>query len=314
MRFDKRERESIEKERRYKRGIRKREEREKMPALNSRQRLAVQQVMEFTGCGESVAKSILKSTNYDVAAANNIYLDQAQAQQAAQRSAGAPLDKSKPNLEKLFASYRTAQDDADEASIEGTMKYLTEDLEVGMEDPSSLVALEIIGSPAMGVMTKKQFVDGWVQAAISAGGKKPLDTTSAQKAFIASQVSQLASNPTLFKKVYKHTFFVAKEKAVKAVDLETACGLWGVLFSKQGMAWKTPGVDWLSLWIEYLGENWKKTVSKDMWNQTCEFAIKSKADPTLAWFTAEGAWPSVIDEFVDWYKQKSEKGDKMETD
>ena len=46
-------------------------------------------------------------TKAPVAKKQRRYLDQAQAQQAAQRSAGAPLDKSKPNLEKLFASYRS---------------------------------------------------------------------------------------------------------------------------------------------------------------------------------------------------------------
>ena len=45
------------------------------------------------------------------------------------------------------------------------MKYLT-DLGVNLEgeDSSSLVALEIVGSPAVGVMTKDNFVNGWIKA------------------------------------------------------------------------------------------------------------------------------------------------------
>lgn len=135
----------------------------------------------------------------------------------------------------------------------------------------------------------------------------------AQKTYIRNQVKLLAVDPTVFKTAYKHTFFVAKEKVVRAVDLETATGLWTVLFKKPGMEWRTDGVDWLALWLEYLTANWTRTVSKDMWNQTADFAIKSLADPTLAWFTPDGAWPTVIDEFVDWYKKKSEGGDKMDT-
>lgn len=43
------------------------------------------------------------------------------------------------------------------------MKYLT-DLEADMENPSSLIALAVVKSPAMGVMTKDDFINGWLEA------------------------------------------------------------------------------------------------------------------------------------------------------
>ena len=109
----------------------------------------------------------------------------------------------------------------------------------------------------------------------------------------------------MFKRVYRHTFFSAKEKSLKAIDLETATVYWQMLLGETGLEWKTDGVNWLDLWLEFLGENWKKTVSKDMWNQTAEFAIKTLSDPCLSFYSDEGAWPSVIDDFVAWYRKKN---------
>lgn len=43
-----------------------------------------------------------------------------------------------------------------------------------------------------------------------------------------------------------------------------------------------------------------------MWNQTLEFAFKSIDDESLDFWSEDGAWPGVIDEFVAWYKRKSE--------
>lgn len=39
-----------------------------------------------------------------------------------------------------------------------------------------------------------------------------------------------------------------------------------------------------------------------MWNQTLEFAIQSVRDESLSFWNEDGAWPSVIDDFVTWLK------------
>lgn len=100
------------------------------------------------------------------------------------------------------------------------------------------------------------------------------------------------------------------------MPLDTAIIYWNMLFTAPGWEWKTEKTDWLGLWTEYLEKNWTKTVSKDMWNQTAEFAIKTLDDDSLAFYSEDGAWPSVIDDFVDWIKEKrgTDNGDAMETD
>lgn len=81
-----------------------------------------------------------------------------------------------------------------------------------------------------------------------------------------------------------------------------------MLFKKPGQAWVggAAGVDWLAEWIAFLRGNWTRSVSRDMWNQTFEFAVKSREDESLGFWSEDGAWPGVVDEFVAWYRRKSE--------
>ncbi|OBT62054.1 hypothetical protein VE03_09223 [Pseudogymnoascus sp. 23342-1-I1] len=223
-------------------------------------------------------------------------------------------DKSSASLSNLFEKYRGSDDEKDTISVDGTMAYLT-DLAVNLEDASSLIPLEIVQAPAIGEMTRDGFVKGWQKA--GADSKSTLDTIPKQKAYIASQAKLLSSDTALFKRVYKHTFVCSKERSQKALPLENALVYWEMLFSDPGMSWASATTDWLALWLEFLNAKWTKTVNRDMWNQTLEFFTKSREDDTMSFWSEEGAWPSVIDDFVVWVREKRGGGavaDNMETD
>lgn len=82
------------------------------------------------------------------------------------------------------------------------------------------------------------------------------------------------------------------------------------------MQWKSENHDWLDLWKTYLTQMWTRSVNRDMWNMTLEFAFKSMEDETLSFWSEDGAWPSVIDDFVVWCRDSGRvaKPEKMETD
>jgi DCN1-like protein 1/2 len=119
----------------------------------------------------------------------------------------------------------------------------------------------------------------------------------------------------LFKKVYKYTFVAGRERDQKALSLENAMIYWGMLFSDPGMLWETENHDWLDLWKTFLTEKWTRSVNRDMWNMALEFATKSMDDESLSFWSEDGAWPSVIDDFVDWCRQKGiGKAESMDVD
>lgn len=106
-----------------------------------------------------------------------------------------------------------------------------------------------------------------------------------------------------------------REGDQKSLSLENALIYWGMLFSPPGMAWKTENHDWLDLWKTFLNEKWTRSVNKDMWNMVLEFAVKTLADDSLSFWSEDGAWPSVIDDFVEWCLKKGiGKSETMDVD
>lgn len=134
-------------------------------------------------------------------------------------------------------------------------------------------------------------------------------------AYVRLLISTLSKDTQLFRKVYKHTFIAGREKDQKAMSLDNATIYWGILFASPGLLWKSKSHDWLELWKAFLKERWTRSINKDMWNMILEFALKTMEDETLNFWNEDGAWPSVIDDFVDWLRQKGiGKTESMEVD
>ncbi|OLN87126.1 Defective in cullin neddylation protein 1 [Colletotrichum chlorophyti] len=186
------------------------------------------------------------------------------------------------------------------------MAYLG-DLGVNIENAELLVVMEIVKAPSIGEITRKGYIDGWKETGAA--------SRSAHIAHIKSAVKNLSTDLAYFRKVYRHTFVVSKEPTQKALDLNIATVYWNVLFSSPGWQWKTKNQDWLKLWLEFLEEKWTRSVNRDMWNQILEFAMKTIGDETLSFWSEDGAWPSVIDDFVAWCKEKGiGKAETMDLD
>lgn len=125
---------------------------------------------------------------------------------------------------------------------------------------------------------------------------------TAQKSYIEERKALLSKDMTYFRKVYRAAFVGGKEEHQKALALDVALVFWDMVFSPPGLDWMSENVEWLTSWKEFLELKWTKSVNRDMWNQTLEFAIKSLEDEDLSFWTEDGAWPGVIDEFVAWWK------------
>lgn len=90
----------------------------------------------------------------------------------------------------------------------------------------------------------------------------------------------------------------------RSLPLETATEYFRLLLSPPSVKWSTPSTPWLDLWLEFLTTKWKKAISKDVWEQTGVFVQKSLEDESMGWWSEEGAWPSCLDEFVAFVKDR----------
>ncbi|CAN6454739.1 unnamed protein product [Victoria cruziana] len=94
-----------------------------------------------------------------------------------------------------------------------------------------------------------------------------------------------------FREIYNFAFGWAREKGQKSLALDTAIGMWQLLFAEK----QWPLVDH---WCQFLQAKHNKAISRDTWSQLLEFA--KTVDPMLSNYDAEGAWPYLIDEFVEY--------------
>ncbi|KAJ2971061.1 hypothetical protein NUW58_g9524 [Xylaria curta] len=204
-------------------------------------------------------------------------------------------------LNQLFDSLRNEQEDGkDSLGADSAMSYL-QSIGVGLEDASLFLAVELLQAPSIGEIPRAGFVDGWKEAGVEA-------RTDAQAAHLKYLAGLMTRDRDLFRKVYRHAFVAGKEGEQRALSLEMALLYWDTLFSKPGQKWvgSSTKINWLDEWRSFLQETWKRSVNRDMWNQTLEFAFKSIDDESLSFWSEDGAWPGVIDGFVAWYKRKSE--------
>lgn len=55
-------------------------------------------------------------------------------------------------------------------------------------------------------------------------------------------------------------------------------------------------------------EKVKRPVNKDLWEQVEVFMRKTLEDENFTWWSADGAWPGALDEFVAYVQTKKGKG------
>ncbi|KAL7625981.1 Scaffold-type E3 ligase [Parahypoxylon ruwenzoriense] len=263
-----------------------------MPPASSLQKAALASFTSITGASEKIAQRYLKNTNYRLNEAIDAYF---------QTNAGASAQSVEPRLAKMFDSLRNeAEDGKDSLGVSSSMSYI-ELLDVDMEGPSLWVALELLQVPSIGETTREGFVNGWKLT-----GAEP--KIESQKQHIARLTESLTRDRDLLRRVYRYAFVAGKEGDQRSLTLDTAIVYWDGLFKKPGQVWvgRVAGIDWLNEWKTFLREKWTRSVSRDMWNQTLEFALKSIEDESLGFWSEDGAWPGVIDDFVAWYRHKSE--------
>lgn len=104
----------------------------------------------------------------------------------------------------------------------------------------------------------------------------------------------LYNDPDFYKAVYQYTFLFNLSEGTRVLPIETAVDNWMLLLKDRFAL--------LDKWITFTTDVYGKAVTRDTWNMIYEFSIYADSDPNLEQYDEEGAWPSVIDEFVEYVK------------
>lgn len=122
--------------------------------------------------------------------------------------------------------------------------------------------------------------------------------------------TRILSHPDIFRRVYRYAFPLCRLQGQRNLTFEIACDQWQLFFTSTngGIEWNTSTTPWLDWYLEFLESRGKRPVNKDLWEQTEVFMRKTKEDESFGWWSPDGAWPGMLDDFVLWVKEK--RGDK----
>ncbi|OSD00057.1 DUF298-domain-containing protein [Trametes coccinea BRFM310] len=169
----------------------------------------------------------------------------------------------------------------------------------------------------MGQWTRKGWTEGWKALGV--------DTIPAMKTTLDTLRRQLATDTDYFRRVYNYTFEFSRPPGQRSLGLDMAQGFWAILIPHglQGGAlahvssgqdadgdermaaaeaeegWKEEYTQW---WFEFLEKSGLKGVSKDVWQMFLEFV--RTIDSRFEKYDPEAAWPSTIDDFVEFARSK----------
>ncbi|KAM1346752.1 hypothetical protein ACFX13_036773 [Malus domestica] len=244
----------------------------KMHKSGRGQREKLQQFIMITGASEKVALQALKSSDWHLEGAFDVFYSQPQLQ----------THTDSRHLEELYNRYKDPR--ADMILVDG-ISLLCNDLQVDPQDIVMLVVSWHMKAATMCEFSKQEFVDG-----LESLGIDSLDKFREKIPFMRSELK----DEQKFREIYNFAFGWAKEKGQKSLALDTAIGMWQLLFAEK--QWP-----YVEHWCQFLQARHNKAISRDTWSQLLEFA--RAVDSSLSNYDAEGAWPYLIDEFVEYLKE-----------
>jgi len=188
-------------------------------------------------------------------------------------------------IEDLFNKYK--EEDTERIGSTGSMK-LTRDLGLDGDDIGMLALAWQCSAKILSEFSRDEFIFGLT--------KLRCDSIPKLKERIASLKNELAEE-NAFKDFYSFMFDYGKDgdPISKSLGLDVGIELWKLLLSSKLIH--------LDIWCKFLQSSYpNRSISRDLWMQLYEFT-KSYGKGDLTNYDTEGAWPVMIDEYVEYYRK-----------
>lgn len=193
-------------------------------------------------------------------------------------------DNSSFSQKRCIAWFReyTSPDDPELLGPEGMEKFC-EDIGVEPENVVMLVLAWKMNARQMGFFSLQEWLKGLTE----------LQCDTVQK--VQNKLDYLRSvlnDQTQFKSIYRYAYDFARDKDQRSMDMDTAKAMLQLLLGKH---WSLFGQ--FNLFLEH---SKYKVINKDQWCNILEFSRTILNDLTN--YDVDGAWPVMLDEFVEWLK------------
>jgi len=206
----------------------------------------------------------------------------------------------KKNVEKLFDRFKDAPEttevgsEMDPAIGPEGIERLCREVEIDPDDVVLLVLAFHLNASEMGYFYRDEWINGLE--------KLKLDTVDKIRDHFEVMRKEL-DEPERLKTIYRRLFGFAKSSPEqKCVDIDTAIGILNLFLA--------PRVSHVKSFVEFLQSHpgSVKALNLDQWTSLYEFAVTVKED--FSNYDENGAWPCVMDDYVQWRKgEKSNAGE-----
>jgi len=197
---------------------------------------------------------------------------------------------SQKKLEKLFEKYRDAND-PESIGPEGIERFCA-DLGIKPEDAVVLVMAWHLNAAEMAYFSKQEFLEGFKKL-----GCDSIDKIRGKFGMMREEME----DPNKLKEIYRFAFNFAKDDPEKKViDIELADGMLELLLKDR------PHVAKFRKFLHQ--QKSYKVINVDQWMSFFEFSRAIKDD--FSDYDENGAWPVLLDEYVEAIKVEKEGGNK----
>jgi len=217
----------------------------------------------------------------DAAKVNELFNRYKGAQRAAHLRLARPLP-----LRAVRACAARAEPDSETIQVDG-IERLCSDLGVEVTDPVMLMIAWQMRCEQMCIFTRQEWSQGLTEMAC--------DSIESLKA-VFPQLKGMLQDPDAFADYYRFCFKFAMEPGfgVRTLPTEVAKQMWELTLSDR--------FGQMDAWGEFLDEKGVKAITKDVWDMLLTFAVDVSED--LTDYDDDGAWPVMIDDFVEWMREK----------
>lgn len=179
--------------------------------------------------------------------------------------------------------YEYADQDSQTMGPMGMEKFC-EDIGVEPENIVMLALAWTLEAKNMGFFTLAEWLKGMTTLQCDSV-QKLIDKLDSLRSYFA--------DPNSFRSIYRYSFDFAREQTERSIDLETARALLALLLGKHWVLFPS--------FNQFLDKTKYRCINKDQWCNILEFS--RQIDSSLSNYDEDGAWPVLLDEFVDWMRK-----------
>eukprot|EP00746_Dinoflagellata_sp_MGD_P127160 gnl/MRDRNA2_/MRDRNA2_61810_c0_seq2.p1 gnl/MRDRNA2_/MRDRNA2_61810_c0~~gnl/MRDRNA2_/MRDRNA2_61810_c0_seq2.p1 ORF type:complete len:250 (+),score=45.96 gnl/MRDRNA2_/MRDRNA2_61810_c0_seq2:145-894(+) len=246
-------------------------------ALNRSQREKVTNFQAVTGAPAKLAAEFLKRYSWSLDQAVDVFFMEGHSY---------PSKVEAVNPSKVDAMFRKYASESSNAIESDGIEAFCSDIGVSTLDPVTLAFAYYCRAEQMGVFTKEEW----------SSGMQRLGCDDIQKLRAKlDDLREMLADKTVCKQIYAYTFQFALDQGQRCLPVEMCIEFWKLLLKDHFAL--------LDEWIAFVEANVKNAISKDLWMMLYDLATQVSSD--LSDYDTNGAWPVILDEFVESVKAKS---------